>query len=115
MNKLPINEEALKIVTNIFNEGRIRNVAYLVSHYNQKELMALKEACSYSANMIQLGIEQGVILESFDSMGEVIAFQSFLITQGELIERSVLYNEGILIFGMKFMEGNEIPTKLHQN
>lgn len=114
MNNLPINEKALKQVTDMFNEGRIRNVAYLISHYSQKELSLLNEACLFSANMIKLGAENGKLHEAFNSIQEAMVFQSFLITQGQLIERALLYNEGIHVMNMTTLEGVE-TLKIYNN
>jgi hypothetical protein len=113
MNLAP-NNKALKELTDMFNSKKIMNVAQLTSTYSQKELVLLEKTCLQSVKTIQIGMENNIIHEHFPNPFELIVFINFLTTQGQLLERAILYNEGIHLMNMTTLEGTEI-LKIYNN
>lgn len=104
----------LTIITDMFDNKKMMNVAELTSTFTQKELSRLEKCCFAMYESIQLGIKDDTIHEHFSNPFQLMAFVSFLQVQGELMERAMLYNEGIHLMNMTTFEGVE-TMKLYCN
>jgi hypothetical protein len=111
---LNMHKGALKEVTNLFNAKKLMNVAELTATYSQKELVKMEEACMKSLQTIEIAGAHGKLQEHFPNPIELMAFVSFITSQGQLLERAILYNEGIHVMQMTTLEGVE-TLKIYNN
>jgi hypothetical protein len=111
---LNIHQGALKEVTNLFDKKKLMNVAELTATYSQKELIKMEEACIKSLQTIEIAGMQGVLQKHFPNPIELMSFVSFISTQGQMLERAILYNEGIHLMNMTTLEGVE-TLKIYNN
>ena len=110
-----LNQDALKIILNIFITKKFKNVAELTTTYNQKELKVLADTSKHIIHLIILGEQEGVLLNHFKSEFEAFMFKSFVESQSMFFTQAVLHNEGALILGFTSLEGKIVNSILHQN
>jgi len=110
-----LNNDAIIILTTMFNKRKFMNVGELTATYNQKEIKVLRDNGIQMVHLIDLGASQGILAENFGSIPNAIMFKSFIESQTIFLNRALLYNEGALVFGFKTLENSINEGILYQN